>query len=98
MKGTHSCKECMNIRTTTRTYLTWRIWTVASLDIISCHAGRITLVMLVADNVQKLRLSAKSLDLNSIDHMSDLLKHTKFYRAPACYLSDVCVHSTTVYA
>ena len=41
----------------------------------SCHAVRITLVMLVTNNVQKLRWPAKSLDLNPIDHLLDLLKH-----------------------
>ena len=33
----------------------------------SCHAARSTLVMLLANNVQKLRWPAKSLDLNPIE-------------------------------
>ena len=44
-------------------------------DFASCHAARSTLIMLVANNVQKLRWPAKSLDLNPINHMLDLLKH-----------------------
>ena len=43
-------------------------------DYASCHATRSTLVMLVANKVQKLRWPAKSLDLNPIDHLLDLLK------------------------
>ena len=42
-------------------------------DYASCHADRSTLVMLVANNVQTLRLPAKSLDLNPIDHLLDQL-------------------------
>jgi len=42
-------------------------------DYASCHAARSTLVMLVANNVQTLRLPAKSLDLNPIDHLLDQL-------------------------
>jgi len=34
----------------------------------SCHAARNTLVMIVANNMQKLRWPAKGLDLNPIDH------------------------------
>ena len=42
-----------------------------------CHVARSTLhvVMFVANNVQKLRWPAKSLDLNPTDHFLDLLKH-----------------------
>ena len=43
-------------------------------DYASCHAARSTLVMLVTNNVHKLRWPAKSLDLNPIDHLLDLLK------------------------
>ena len=43
-------------------------------DYASCLAARSTLVMIVANNVQKLRWPAKSLDLNHIDHLLDLLK------------------------
>jgi len=43
-------------------------------DYASCHAARSTLVMLVDHNVQKLRRPSKSLDLNPIDHLLDLLK------------------------
>jgi len=43
-------------------------------DYASCHVARSTLVMLVTNNVQTLRWPAKSLDLNPIDHMLDLLK------------------------
>ena len=39
-----------------------------------CHATRITLVMLVVNNVQKLGWSAKNLYLNPIDHLLDQLK------------------------
>ena len=42
-------------------------------DYALCHADRSTLVMSVANNVQKLRWSVKSLDLNPIDHLLDLL-------------------------
>ena len=38
-------------------------------------SARSTLVMLVANNVHKFRWPAKILDLNSIDHLLDLLKH-----------------------
>ena len=34
----------------------------------SCHAARSTLVMIVSNNMQKLRWPAKGLDLNPIDH------------------------------
>ena len=43
-------------------------------DYTSRHAARSTLVMLVANHVQQLRWPAKSLDLNPIDHLLDLLK------------------------
>ena len=43
-------------------------------DYSSCHADRSTQVMIVANNVYKLRWLAKSLDLNPIDHLLDLLK------------------------
>jgi len=43
-------------------------------DFASCHAARSTLVMIVANNVQKLRWPAKTLDLNPIDHLLYLLK------------------------
>mgnify|MGYP000019397671 CR=1 FL=1 len=43
-------------------------------DYASCHVARITLVMLVANNVQQLRWPAQSLDLDPIDHLLDLLK------------------------
>ena len=36
-------------------------------DYASCHAARSTLVMLLANNVQKLRWPAKCLDLNPIE-------------------------------
>ena len=38
-------------------------------DYTSCHAARNTLVMCVANNVQKLSWPAISLDLNTIDHL-----------------------------
>jgi len=41
-------------------------------DYASCHAARSTLLMSVANNLQKLTLPAKSLDLIPIDH----IKHT----------------------
>ena len=44
-------------------------------DYASCHRAKSTLVMFVANNVQKLRWPAKILDLNPIDHVLDLLKH-----------------------
>ena len=43
-------------------------------DYASCHADRSTLVMSIANNVQTLKWPAKSLDLNPIDHLLDLLK------------------------
>ena len=43
-------------------------------DYVSCNAAKSTLVMLVTNNVPKLRWPAKSLDLNPIDHLLDLLK------------------------
>ena len=43
-------------------------------DYTLCHAARSTLVMFVPNNVQKLRWSAINLDLNTIDHLLDLLK------------------------
>jgi len=48
-----------------------------SRDYPLCHVARSTLhvVMFVANNVQKLRWPAKSLDLNPTDHFLDLLKH-----------------------
>jgi len=45
-----------------------------SRDYASCHVARITLVMLVANNVQQLRWPAQSLNLDPIDHLLDLLK------------------------
>ena len=58
--------------------------------------------MSVANNVQKLRWPAKSLDLNPIDHSletqgSCTAATSKFQGAHARYSSDVCGHSTTVY-
>ena len=41
-------------------------------DYASCHVARSSLVMYVANNVQK--TPAKGLDLNPIDHLMDLLK------------------------
>jgi len=41
-------------------------------DYASCHVARITLVMLVANNVQILRWPAKHLDLDPIDNLMDL--------------------------
>jgi len=38
-------------------------------DYEPCHMARNTQVMFVANNEQKLRLPAKNLDLNAIDHM-----------------------------
>ena len=43
-------------------------------DYTSCHVARNTLVMLVENSVQKLRWPAKRLDLNTNDHLVDLLK------------------------
>ena len=43
-------------------------------DYASCHATRSTLVILVANNMYKLRWPAKSLDINLFDHVLDLLK------------------------
>ena len=42
-------------------------------DYASCHAARNTQVMLVANKVQQLRWPAKSLDLNSNEHLLNLL-------------------------
>ena len=47
---------------------------ILARDYVSCHTAKSTLVMLVANNVQKLRWPAKSLDLNPIHHFLDLLK------------------------
>mgnify|MGYP000214017443 CR=1 FL=1 len=43
-------------------------------DYASCHADRSTLLIRVANNVHTLRWPAKSLDINLIDHVLDLLK------------------------
>ena len=43
-------------------------------DYASCHAARSTLAMSVANNVHNLRWPAKSLYLNPIDHLLDLLQ------------------------
>ena len=43
-------------------------------DYALCHADRSTQVMLVANNIQNLRWPAKSLNLNPIDHLLDLLQ------------------------
>ena len=43
-------------------------------DYASCHVARNTIVMSAANNVQNLRWSAKSLNLNPIDQLLDLLK------------------------
>ena len=43
-------------------------------DYALCHADRSTQVMLVANNMQNLRWPAKSLNLNPIDHLLDLLQ------------------------
>ena len=45
-------------------------------DYTPCHAARNTLVVCVANNVQKLIWPAKALELNCIDHLLDLLKRT----------------------
>jgi len=52
--------------------------------------------MLVANNVQTIRWPAKSLDLSPIDQNMD--RATKSQVVHACYSSDVCGHSTTVYS
>ena len=46
-------------------------------DYASCQAARITLVMLVANNVQIFRWPAKILNINHIDHLLDLMKRKK---------------------
>ena len=38
-------------------------------DYASCHAARSRLVIIITNNVQKLRWPAKSLEFNHIDHM-----------------------------
>ena len=73
-------------------------------DYTSCHTARSTLVMIIANNVQTLRLPAKNLDLNPIDKLLDQLKRkvrtvsTHPQGAIACYSSDVWGHSITVYS
>ena len=54
-------------------------------DYESCHSARSTQVMSEANNVQKLRWPAKSLDLNPFDHLLDLLKRK--VRAQPLYLN-----------
>ena len=49
-------------------------------DYASCHTARSTLVMFVANNVQKLKMQKV------------------WMGAHACYSSDECGHSTTVYS
>ena len=57
----HSCQLCWSC--------SWGL-----RDYASCLAARSTQVMIVVNNVQKLRWPAKSLDLNHNDHLSDPLK------------------------
>ena len=69
-------------------------------DYASCHAARYTLIMIVANNIHKLRWPAKSLDLNPIDHLLDLLNRnicTQPLQPNLKELTRVCGHSTTTY-
>ena len=47
---------------------------ILARDYTSCHMARSTLVRRLANTMQQLRWPAKSLDLNPIDHLMDLLK------------------------
>ena len=71
-------------------------------DYASCHATRSTLVILVANNVKTLRCPAfKSYRplVGPIETQgSCTAAATKSQGAHACYSSDVCGHSTTVYS
>jgi len=57
-------------------------------------------VMLVANNGEKLRWPAKSLGLNPIDHLLDLLKYNVLAQPLQPNLRELmCVfHSTTLYS
>ena len=47
---------------------------ILARDYALCHADKSTLVMRVTKTVQNLRWPTKSLDLNPIDHLLDLLQ------------------------
>jgi len=71
----------------------------------SCHAARSTLLMFVANNVQKLRWPQKSGFKSYRPRVGPIEMHgsctaaaTKSQGAHACYSSDVCGHFTTVYS
>ena len=53
-------------------------------DYARCHAARSTLVMIVANNVYKLRWPAKSLDFNPIDHVYSQPHFINEYMVPCC--------------
>ena len=74
-------------------------------DYVSFHAYRSTLGMSVANNVQTLRWTAKSgfksyrpLVGPTAAQGPCTVAETKSQGAHACYSSDVCGHSTTVYS
>ena len=64
-------------------------------DTGSCHATRSTVVMFVAKHVQKLIWPAKVGPIET--QSSSRSAATKSHGAHACYSSDVCGYSTTVY-
>ena len=75
-------------------------------DYASCHVARSTLVMYVANNVQKNQMACKRSGFKSNRPLNGPIETqgswitaaTKSQGAYSCYLSDVCGHSTTVYS
>ena len=72
----HNCDELSNdvIRSVLLLHIAANLGMMLARDYSSCHATRNTLVMLVANNMQKLRWPAKTLTLNPLDHLLDQLK------------------------
>jgi len=74
-------------------------------DYASCHVARSTLVMMVSNNVQTTQMACKKSGFKSYRPLvgpietqgSCTAAATKSQGAHACYSSDVCGNSTTVY-
>ena len=75
-------------------------------DYASCHVARSTLVMMVANNVQTTQMACKKSGFKSYRPLvgpietqgSCTAAATKSQGAHACYSSDECGHSTTLYS